>query len=291
MIHETQMSLKQLFLSFLKKINCYHPLQSGYRRLVFLFARSVSSVRHFHQRGTGIHCVFCGYRHLHFMASKPLPEDAQAMQQHDTIAGYGEDMICPFCLSNARERMVRLLVSHHYSLDGIRILHCSPEKKIYQWLIQRASVTTADLHPGFYRNIDKKIEKQDITRLTYDDDSFDMVMANHVLEHVPDDVSAMKELYRVLKPGGHAVLQVPIGLRLTATVEEPSINDPKRQSALFGQRDHVRIYALKDYVTRLILAGFEVSYYFPAEAAEWKHDGLQEREPFFLITKPLVSAT
>ena len=90
--------------------------------------------------------------------------------------------------------------------------------------------------------------KMDITNIKYEDNSFDVIICNHVLEHIPDDRKAMSELYRVLKPGGWAILQVPISLLLNKTYEDPTVTTPEEREKVFGQSDHVRIYA-KDYVT------------------------------------------
>ena len=72
----------------------------------------------------------------------------------------------------------------------------------------------------------------------YNDNFFDALICNHVLEHIPRDFKAMKEMYRVLKPGGWAVINVPTNLQLAHTIEDPNINDPKKQLELFGQPDH-----------------------------------------------------
>ena len=96
--------------------------------------------------------------------------------------------------------------------------------------------------------------------------SSDAIICNHVLEHIPDDRKAMKELRRVLKPGGWGILQVPISYVLAATHEDPSIVTTEAREQAFGQYDHVRIYA-KDYVDRLVGAGFKV------EQFDWTKQG------------------
>ncbi len=97
----------------------------------------------------------------------------------------------------------------------------------------------------------------DITDIGIESMSFDLIICNHVLEHVVDDRKAMRELFRVLKPGGLAILQVPIAMLTEETVEAPSITDPAERERRFGQSDHVRIYGL-DYPNRLREAGFFV---------------------------------
>ena len=167
------------------------------------------------------------------------------------------------------------------------MLHLSPEKNIYHFLKAQARVTTADLLPGFYKTIDGMVQKQDATHFSFADNRFDWVLANHILEHIPDDKKAMSEIYRVLKPGGSAILQVPYTEQLKETIEIPGINDPAKQSFLFGQKDHVRIYVLSEYVYRLRQVGFEVQI-IPYEALkQFYFLAIQKDECFINISKPL----
>lgn len=98
----------------------------------------------------------------------------------------------------------------------------------------------------------------DLTMTPWRDASFDAILCNHVLEHIPDDRQAMRELFRVLRPGGWAILQVPMDTRRATTFEDPTIVSPKARERAFGQADHVRIYGL-DYKARLESVGFVVS--------------------------------
>ncbi|MCK4829065.1 methyltransferase domain-containing protein [bacterium] len=102
---------------------------------------------------------------------------------------------------------------------------------------------------------EKAMMAMDITALTFSDETFDAIVCNHVLEHIPDDKKAVKELFRVLKPGGWASIQVPIKGDITR--EDLSINDPEERFRLYGQEDHVRYYG-RDFADRLKKAGFEV---------------------------------
>lgn len=236
-------------------------------------------------KGGDISCLFCGARYSRFVPDQPSKRDKPALTKHRVIAGYGAQVFCPNCFSTARERLVAYYLRSMQPKADAVILHLSPEQKIFSELQKMGRVITADLFPGFYKSVDEKVQHQDLNALEYADASFDLVAGNHILEHIPDDRRAMREIFRVLKPGGIAILQVPYSNTLDSTIESPSINDPKQQSALFGQRDHVRIYALEDYVERLISAGFDVtvrSDHFEKAGGY----GFQQDEVFFEIRKP-----
>jgi ubiquinone/menaquinone biosynthesis C-methylase UbiE len=99
--------------------------------------------------------------------------------------------------------------------------------------------------------------KADICNLPFADNSYDVILCNHVLEHIPNDTKAMQELYRVLKPNGMAILQIPQDLNREKTFEDNSITDKKQRAEIFGQYDHVRIYG-RDYFDKLRSIGFTV---------------------------------
>ena len=99
--------------------------------------------------------------------------------------------------------------------------------------------------------------KADICNLPFKDNSFDFILCNHVLEHIPNDTKAMQELYRVLSKGGTAILQIPQDLKREVTFEDDSITDPKERAKIFGQYDHLRVYG-KDYFNKLRNIGFHV---------------------------------
>jgi hypothetical protein len=133
-----------------------------------------------------------------------------------------------------------------------RFLHIAPERALQSKLAQLPWIDqlTADLEPAGV------MVQMDVTDIQYPDDSFDVIYASHVLEHVPDDAAAMSELFRVLRPGGWAILQVPIWRAVTD--EDPSVTDPAARTRRFGQDDHVRSYG-RDYALRLAGAGFQVT--------------------------------
>ncbi|MBE8953848.1 MAG: methyltransferase domain-containing protein [Quinella sp. 1Q7] len=151
--------------------------------------------------------------------------------------------------------------------NGMRVLHFAPEPCFYQLFASLKDIDywSVDLDTKRYKGRVRK--KVDITDITFDDDSFDLIMCTHVLEHIPDDRKAMRELYRVLKPKtGIALLNVPL-YNIPATFENPEYNTPELRLKYFGQADHVRKYGL-DYPQRLQEAGFTVYPFTPENIDE-----------------------
>ncbi|HRN92530.1 MAG TPA: methyltransferase domain-containing protein [Ferruginibacter sp.] len=280
--------MKQYLMRLLRYIGVYHPLQSFYRSCIFYTKRFFLRQRFRAYAGSGFTCNVCGHAYSKFKDDEPSPENAEAISRHKVIAGYGKNIVCPYCMSHARERLVLLVLEAQSGLTGKQVLHLSPERNVYPYLSQRARVTAADIQPGFYQRTAKNVEQQDATRFTYPDDTFDLIIANHVLEHIPDDTQAMSEIFRVLKPGGSAILQVPYSDEIPATLEQKDINNPKEQSRLFGQKDHVRIYSRGGYISRLQAARFEVRFISYEELQAWYGYAIQEQEGFFDIRKPII---
>ena len=106
-------------------------------------------------------------------------------------------------------------------------------------------------------NYPSLVKKLDVTNLPFKNDHFDLIICNHVLEHINEDTKAIKEIYRVLKNNGKAILQVPISFKIDKTFEDSRVTSPKQREIKFGQNDHVRVYG-KDYVNRLESCGFSV---------------------------------
>ena len=133
--------------------------------------------------------------------------------------------------------------------------------------------------------------KADITNIPCKDNSFDVVLCNHVLEHVADDQKAMREIRRVLSPDGWAILQTPIDSRRSTTFEDPTIVSPEAREQAFGQHNHVRVYG-RDYKERLEKAGFTVNVdrYFKELGPDLARKyGLQDEEIYFCTKRPLTA--
>lgn len=271
--------------NILKKLGLYHFLQGNYRQLLVALNKISSQVKYAKFKGAGFECNCCGAMYSQFIPDHPSAENAHAISANEVVAGYGENILCPSCLSTARERLIIALLENDIKLTGNKILHFSPEKKIYNFIKSSNEVITADIQPLFYKNIDSKIKIEDATHLSFSDNNFDVVIGNHIMEHIPNDKKALKEIYRVLKPGGRAILQVPYSTKITNTLEEPEINNPQKQSALFGQKDHVRIYQLQDYINRLQHCGFRVAVMEYKDLSSYYKNAIQLKEAFLSILK------
>jgi len=164
--------------------------------------------------------------------------------------------MCPRCGSLGRQRVDWLFLTSRTDLlkDSKRVLHVAPEECFARSLerLPNISYLSADYDSAL------AMERMDITNINHPDGSFDVVLCNHVLVYVAADGQAMREIFRVLRSGGWALLQVPMDLSREKTFEDPSVTDPRERHRVFGQYDHVRIYG-RDYPQRLEEAGFEVA--------------------------------
>ncbi len=172
--------------------------------------------------------------------------------------GYGNQrnkVLSPSTLSLERHRLLWLYLKNEtdFFTAQKKILHFAPEQAFYKRFKKMPNLeyTTTDL------NSPLADVKADICNLPFEDNNFDIILCNHVLEHIPDDTKAMKELYRVLKPNGMAILQIPQDLTRAITFEDDTITDKKERAKIFGQYDHVRVYG-RDYFDKLKSIGFKV---------------------------------
>ncbi|MAO10736.1 MAG: SAM-dependent methyltransferase [Flavobacteriaceae bacterium] len=166
-----------------------------------------------------------------------------------------ENVLAPGTLSLERHRLCWLYLKKETSFftSKLKVLHFAPEQAFYKRFrkMENLEYITTDLNSPIAD------VKADICDLPFKDSEFDFIICNHVLEHIPDDTKAMKELYRILAPGGTAILQIPLENDRKITFEDDSITDPKERARIFGQYDHVRIYGM-DYFDKLASVGFSV---------------------------------
>jgi SAM-dependent methyltransferase len=169
---------------------------------------------------------------------------------------------CHNCGSLERHRLIWKYLNDELQVMNkpLTILHFAPEKMFYNILsgVAHFDYHPCDLFPELYNySGPTKILKADITEIPFNADYFDLIICSHVLEHIPDDKKAMSELFRVMKPGGFGIFQVPIDYDSATTYEDFSITTPEVREKAFGQYDHVRLYG-RDYKNRLESVGFQV---------------------------------
>jgi SAM-dependent methyltransferase len=203
-------------------------------------ARRVAIARH---RGDAVRCPVCDSTFDAFKA--------------DWNRG---DALCWRCGAHERHRAQWLFFEHRPALlrDARSLLHFAPEWCLRRRLqaIGRLRYVTADLDPA---GVDLRL---DVTALDLPDGAFDAVLCSHVLEHVPDDAAALRELRRVTAPGGWCLVMVPLAPDEPRTDEDPAVTDPAERERRFLQRDHVRLYGA-DLEHRLTAAGFAVEHVRP----------------------------
>lgn len=231
-----------------------------------------------------LYCPFCERYSTKFL---PAGFDIPVLKEKNVVGGgYRLNAKCPNCGSIDRERLIYLYLRNKSQLfyKNLKVLHVAPEARLQKVFMAQPNIEylSADLSSPL------AAAQMDITDIKYEDNYFDVVICNHVLEHISDDRKAMAELYRVLKPGGWAILQVPISLSLNQTYEDPLVVSQEERERIFGQNDHIRIYA-KDYKDRLEEVGFFVEIYSFAnefgESAIRKYV-LSKDENIYICSKP-----
>jgi SAM-dependent methyltransferase len=209
-------------------------------------------------------CPICGYTGMFISVGHPPRWDAR----------------CPQCGSRERHRLMDLWI-HEGGGDRLadkRILHFAPEKTLMRQMRNNPLYETADLQQSGVTH------QVDITQTKLPDATYDIVIANHVLEHIDDDRQAMREILRLLKPGGIAVLSVPLNASRQETYENAAVTDAAHRFAHFSADDHVRYYGL-DFASRLETAGFRTSVFRMSPDEEVRY-GLRRDEWITIARKP-----
>ena len=205
--------------------------------------------------------------------------------------GYGgrlrENALSPGTNSLERHRLLYLYLQRYteFFTVPLSVLHIAPEQCFLQRFKAQPNlqVLTADIESPL---ADMHF---DLHQIPLEDNRFDVIFCNHVLEHVTDDVQCLRELYRVMKPGGWGIFQVPWVPGIQVTDEDPSITDPAERERRFLQYDHVRLYG-EDYPDRLAAAGFtveKVELYKTLPQAEVERYRLPSDEPLYVCRKDL----
>jgi SAM-dependent methyltransferase len=234
-------------------------------------------------------CVFCDcavdeWRPYHIRTADLSP----FLHCVELVGSNLDRFACPACGSTDRERHLRLYLEGlglTSALPGAALLHIAPERRLPEWLSTcgPARYVKGDLRPG-----SDALQRLDLQSLPFGDAEFDLIVCNHVLEHVSDVGAAAAEMYRVLKPGGRAICQTPFARRLTRTFEDPALQAPADRLFFYGQDDHQRLFGT-DIEQRLRDAGFVGGFRAHGEilpTVDPEVFGINEHEPFFDFTRP-----
>jgi SAM-dependent methyltransferase len=235
------------------------------------------------------HCALCRHHVWRFM---PYRDGARGMspllRELGMVGSDPEHFECPRCGAHDRERHLLLYLRATGVLEGLRgksVLHFAPEKHLSRFVrsAQPGRYVACDLFPQA-----PDVQRVDMLEMPFADGSFDAVVANHVLEHVDDDLRALSEIHRVLAPGGIAILQTPYSSRLQRTWQDAGIDAPEARRQAYGQEDHVRLFG-RDIFERFTSAGLvsEVARHEDVlGGVDADVEGVNAREPFFLFRKP-----
>ena len=193
-----------------------------------------------------------------------------------------KNALSPSTLSLERHRLMWLFLKNETSFftsnKKLKTLHIAPEQcflKIFKTQ-KNLDYITSDLESPIAD------VKADICNLPFQDNSFDVIFCNHVLEHIPNDTKAMQELFRVLKKGGFGIFQIPQDISREKTFEDAYITDKIERTKIFGQYDHVRVYG-RDYFNKLRSVGFAVD-----EIDYTKKMAAKELERFCLMKNEIL---
>ena len=261
------------------------------RKLGYQLKNIRSVVRGYLYKGDQYYCPIC--RHS-FKTMLPGGFDLPVIKEQEIVGGgYRQNNICPRCQSTDRDRLVYLYLKENTAFFTApqQVLHVAPEQSLFRVFSKLPNLTyTAGTkyQEGFYYS--DELPVIDLRALSYNDNTFDFVIANHVLEHIKEEGKVLDEIFRVLKPGGIAILQVPIANKLQTTFEDPTILTKSDREKYYGQFDHVRLYGT-DYPDRLSAVGFVVTKTKPG-VKSWpmtdaERYALNGNEYLYVATKPV----
>jgi SAM-dependent methyltransferase len=229
-------------------------------------------------------CVFCNEMVEAWLPFRIKEFDRLAfLKKLQTIGSNVERFWCPHCSSIDRERHLRLFLDRLNIMERARggaVLHMSPEYRLRGYIesYDLGSYITGDLTPTA-----EGVQQIDLQQIPYPDETFDLVICNHMLEHVADAELALREMSRVLKPSGRAICQTPYSPRLTKTFEDPCLQSTDDRLFFYGQEDHVRLFGsdIEQYFSAAGFVGRLVPHAEILPDLDPEQFGVNEREPFF----------
>lgn len=255
------------------------------------FFKEIRGVYPYH--GNKYHCPVCDtnlkhFNSINFKYLRPLEDNAFVFPVFLLETSNLSDYSCPCCLATDRDRLYALYFKKRIGQGVIpcklNIIDFAPQHGLSKFLINSpyTNYRSADL---FMEGVDDKVDITDLT--IYKDNSIDIFICSHVLEHVKQDIKAMNELHRILKPGGWGIVMVPIMLGIEETFEKDTIVSEADRCKYYMQKDHVRLYSKKGFTDKLKETGFKVyefnAGYFGVE--NFKKHGIQERSVLYVVEK------
>ncbi len=236
------------------------------RKYLQLFSHFFLRILAVFYRGNNVACPVCQHRFRKFLPYGRVNPRPNAL--------------CPSCLALERHRLMWLYLQQktNFFTANLKVLHVAPELCFIKRFeaMPNLDYITADIESPLAK------VKMDLHDIPFEQGTFDVAFCNHVMEHVTDDIQCMKELYRILKPGGWAIIQSPMDFDRAETYEDASITSPAKREKAFLQSDHLRLYGM-DYHERLEKAGFKVTVdYFVQEVDK------QERERYALPKQEII---
>lgn len=254
----------------------------GFKQLINPFIPRF--IRSFLHKGDQYICPFCNYQSKDLA---PIGRNLSILKEKQIVGSGYRFAGCYNCGSSDRERLVYLYLSDCLKVfDSPKIeniLHIAPERNLSNKLYNHGfkNYICGDLFADSYK-YPKYVQKINLLNIPFEKETFDLIICNHVLEHIHEEKQALEEIYRVLKKQGQAILQVPISNNSATTFEDPKYTTPKEREKHFGQFDHIRIYG-QDYTNRLAQIGFIVDKV--NISSNYTQYGLNKNEYLYIVRK------
>ena len=266
MANEVESIYKRILIK--RKINPFIKLKNRIKKLIpFFIGKKLRGIWQKLLRilyiGRKYYCPYCKKRFRAFLSTGidiPIYSELEVIG-----AGKRKNCTCPRCYSTDRDRLLFYYLDKYKLADNSSLLHIMPEPPVKSLLKTLSGInyqTGRNFKDKYF--FDKDYFQLDVTNLYYDSNTFDVVMANHVLQNINDDNKALNEIYRVLKPGGKAILQVPISYKIDKSIEDEYLVLPKVRAKYFFNYEKVRLYGT-DFFEKLKKTGFDVEMIDPNE--------------------------
>lgn len=224
--------------------------------IINLLYKFLHVFRTIYLKGDNFICPICNFQASRFLS---YGDDNEAVIKFKIIGmGFRKNAICPMCQSKDRERLIFLFLKKLLKKKLIKyssnIIHFSPERSIEKNFFRKKFVNyiTADILAG---KVDFILDLQDFK---FKKKNFDLVICNHVLEHIENDLLAMKNIFSIMKSGGIAILQVPFSSNIDKDYKTDAVKSDLDRLNYYGQTDHVRVYSESNYLKKLKDTGFNV---------------------------------